>query len=80
MPRLRKACAAAALVTEGAGAATGGTQVTVTLTEIAPTLADDVLINVGSVGRNVVLPPGNRSYWFRFGDIKHLTQSIRSKP
>ncbi len=68
-----KARAAAVLAAEGAGAATGGSAAATTLGEIAPTLADDAIVNFGSRARSVVSPPGGRSYWFRFGDIKHLS-------
>ncbi len=44
-----------------------------TIGEIAPSLSDDVLINLGSQTRDVVAPGIGRSYWFRFGDIRHLS-------
>ncbi len=37
-------------------------------------IPDDALVNFGSVARPTVAPStGPRSYWFRYGDIKHLT-------
>jgi RHS repeat-associated protein len=43
------------------------------LAQIAPHLADDAIINIGSTARNVINPPLGRSHFFRWGDIKHLT-------
>jgi hypothetical protein len=43
-----------------------------TLTTIAPNLVDSDLVNFGSSARNIVHGPYGRSYWFRWGDIKHL--------
>ena len=35
---------------------------------------DDALVNFGSTARDLVDPTtGPRSYWFRYGDIKHMT-------
>ena len=37
-------------------------------------VGDDELVNFGRIARSVVDPStGRRSYWFRFGDITHLT-------
>jgi RHS repeat-associated protein len=37
-------------------------------------ICDDTLVNFGKVARDAINPTtGPRSYWFRFGDIKHLT-------
>jgi RHS repeat-associated protein len=51
---------------------TNGSTSGATLGEIA-SVSEDALVNIGSQARDIVLPPGGRSYWFRFGDIKHLT-------
>lgn len=54
--------------------AAGGPVATVrTMGQIAPSLGDDVLINLGSQARNLIRPELGRSYWFRWGEIKHLT-------
>jgi RHS repeat-associated protein len=45
----------------------------VTIAELAPSVADDVFVNFGKTARSTVEPPTGTSYWFRFGDIKHLT-------
>jgi len=38
------------------------------------TIEDHELVNFGSISRNQISPStGKRSYWFQFGDIKHLT-------
>ncbi|RME28605.1 MAG: hypothetical protein D6800_03710 [Candidatus Zixiibacteriota bacterium] len=37
------------------------------------TVSDDALVNFGQTARSTVNPPTGRSYWFRYGDIKHLT-------
>ena len=74
-----KAKAAAAILAEGAGTATAGSAGAATLAEIAPALADNAMVNLGSIARSMVSPPGGRSYWFRFGDVKHLTpQQVRT--
>jgi hypothetical protein len=40
----------------------------------AAAIADDAIVNFGSIARAVINPStGVRSYWFRYGDIKHLT-------
>ena len=37
-------------------------------------VGDDELVNFGRIARSMVDPStGRRSYWFHFGDIKHLT-------
>lgn len=40
------------------------------LHELIPDAGDDDLVNLGRTARNTVRP---RSYWFRWGDVKHLT-------
>jgi len=71
--KVSKARAAAALAAEGAGTMTAGSTGAATLGEIAPSVADDAIINLGTKARNLVSPHGGRSYWFRFGDVRHLT-------
>ncbi len=40
-------------------------------------IPDDALVNFGSVARPTVAPStGPRSYWFRYGDIKHMTPKV----
>lgn len=78
LTKVSKTRAAAALVAEGAGTANATTAAS-TLGQIAPHIADDAIVTFGSVARTCVSPPGGASYWFRWGDIKHLTPTqIRS--
>ncbi len=43
--------------------------------QIAGGVADDAFVNFGRTVRTSVNPTYGKSYWFRFGDIKHLTLS-----
>jgi hypothetical protein len=36
-------------------------------------ISDTAMVNFGSIARAVVHPPGGRSYWFKWRDVKHLT-------